>query len=90
MADLDDFMPDPLASDQHFTRFNHLDLPELEDIELTDELYALRPLLWGLPTDHWLRERVQKLEAELSKRWGAPKSKATKRKKSKPAAGVKL
>ena len=85
----DILIPDPLSSDQHFARFYHLDLPELEDIELTDELYALRPLLWGLPTDHWLRERVTRLEAELIKRKANIFHEFRGRPKPKLAEGVK-
>lgn len=90
MADLDAFLPDPLSNDQQFARFYHLDVPELEDIELTDELYALRPLLWGLLPEHWLRERVKALEAELAKRRGDIRYKPSRHQKPKPAEGVKL
>lgn len=62
--------PDPLQSDRQYNRFYHLDLSDLEGRELTDELYALRPLLWELPSDHWLRERVSRLEREVAKRRG--------------------
>ena len=61
-------IPDHLSSDQQYERFYHFDIEGLADTELTDELYALRPLLWGLSPDHWLRERVKMLEAELTKR----------------------
>lgn len=64
----DILVPDPLSSDQQYARFYHLDLSEMEDIELTDELHYLRSLLWGLDSSHWLRERVKALEAETSKR----------------------
>ena len=68
----DILVPDLLQSDRQYERFYHLDLPELEDLELTDELYALRPLLWGLPADYWFRQRVTMLEKELQKRrWRA-------------------
>ena len=63
-------IPDPLNSYEQFLRFNHLDIEALTDSKLTDEFYALRPLLWGLSDDHWLRERVKMLEAEISKRKG--------------------
>lgn len=66
--DRDILIPDPLRSSGQYDRFYYLDIPELDDISLTDELYALRPLLWGLPADHWLRERVSMLETELRKR----------------------
>ena len=61
-------IPDPLSSDGQYYRFHHLDLPDLDDTELRDEFYALRPLLWGLPDGHWLRERVSMLTRELNKR----------------------
>jgi len=85
----DVLIPDPLSSDQQYTRFYHLDLPELEDTELTDELYALRPLLWGLPPEHWLRERVKALEAEMIKHRGNT-SQFRARTKPELAKGVKL
>lgn len=72
MTDRVALVPDPLSSDRQYTRFYHLDLPELEDIELTDELNYLRPLLWGIPRNHWLQERVRGLQKELTKRrWRA-------------------
>lgn len=70
MADLDALIPEPFSSDQQYARFYHLNLSELGDIELTDELHYLWPLLWGLPPEHWLRERVKALEAEISRRRG--------------------
>ena len=66
--DRDLLIPDPLFSDRQYARFYHLDLLELEDTELTEELYALRPLLWRLEANHWLRERVKAIESEISKR----------------------
>ena len=89
MADWDALVPDPLFSDRQYERFNHLDLPELEDGELLDELWALRPGLWGLDAEHWLRERVIMLEKELSKRQRDTRYKFSKP-KSKPAEGVRL
>ena len=86
----DILIPDPLSSDQQYTRFYHLDLPELEDTELTDELYALRPLLWGLPAEHWLRERVKMLEHELAKRRGDTTYKVSRQPKPKQAEEVTL
>lgn len=61
-------IPDSLNSDAEYTRFYHLDIPELDDTELRDELYALRPLLWGLAEGDWVRQRVRGLESELAKR----------------------
>jgi hypothetical protein len=75
-------IPDPLNSDVEYTRFNHLDIPDLEDTELMDELNCLRVHLWRLSSDHWLRERVKVLEGELKKRkWNT-------RSKSKMARGM--
>jgi hypothetical protein len=72
--------PNPVNSDGQYARFYHLDIERLEDTQLTDELYALRPLLWGLPSDHWLRKRVRMLEAETGRRnWNArPKPRLSK------------
>ena len=86
----DALIPDPLSSDQQYTRFYHLDLAELEDTELTDELHALRPLLWGLTAEHWLRERVKAIESEISKRRGDTGHNFRGQPKPKPAEGVKL
>ena len=80
--------PDPLRSDRQWEQFYHFDIPGLEDTELTDELYALRPLLWGLPSDHWLRERVTALEVEVSKRQKDTRIEFSK--KPKQASGVRL
>lgn len=83
-------IPDPLDTDRQYARFYHLDLSELEDSELTDELHYLRPLLWGLDPQHWLRERVQMLEKELAKRRGAARYEPSRQRKPKPAEGVRL
>ena len=65
-------IPDPLDNDCQYARFYHLDITSLDDTELIDELNAVRPLLWGLPLSHWLRERAQLLQDELSRRkWDA-------------------
>jgi hypothetical protein len=68
-------VPDPLLSLDEYCRFYHLDLCGLQDEELRDEFHALRPLLWGLPRNHWFRERVERLRNELKGRsrdreWG--------------------
>lgn len=69
---LTDLVPDPFVSDRQYARFYHLDISGLETWELWDELNHSRPLLWGLPADDWLRERVQMLQKEVSKRrWRA-------------------
>lgn len=66
-------IPDPLKSDSEYDRYYHFDIPNLEVSDIRDELYALRPLLWGLPKGDWLRERVEVLEKELAirrdKKW---------------------
>ena len=85
MADWDALVPDPLMSDKQYDRFYHLDLPYLEDGKLLDELWALQPHLWGLDAQHWLRERVEMLEKELSKR-----QRDTRYKFSKPKPEPKL
>ena len=64
----DAHIPDPFESLQQYNRFNHLDLPELDDFKLEDEFHYLLPLLWNLEPDNWLRERVSKLKQELAKR----------------------
>ncbi len=70
MTNHDNLTPDPCSSDRQYHRFCHLDLPDLEDFELTDEIYYLRSVLWGSPIDHWCRQRVMALETEISKRRG--------------------
>ena len=83
-------IPDPFSSDRQYERFYHFDIPSLEDTELIDELYALRPFLWGLSAEHWLRERVKALEGELIKRRGNTGNEFRGRPKPKPAEGVTL
>jgi hypothetical protein len=61
-------IPNPLESDNQRQRYYHFDLPGLELSDLLDELYCLRPLLWGLRKDDWLRGRVKRIEGELAKR----------------------
>jgi hypothetical protein len=83
-------IPNPFDSDSQYYRFHYIDIIALEDSELQDELWALRPHLWGLPANHWLRERVSRLEAELQKRKFNVGSEASKRQTPKQAEGVKL
>ena len=84
-------IPDPLATDGQYRRFYHQDIADCEDSELLDELWALRPHLWGLPADHWLRERIAKLEVELIKRRRNTTSyELIERPKPKRAEGVEL
>ena len=61
-------IPDPMAGDKECARYYHLDIQGLNDVEVMDEYYALRPCLWGLPSDHWLRQRVKALGIELARR----------------------
>ena len=61
-------IPDPLQNDSQYDRYYHFDIPNLELNDIRDELYALRPLLWGLPKGDWIRERVGVLENELARR----------------------
>ena len=63
--------PNPLYSDKQYLRYHNLDIANMDDQELADEYYTLRPLLWGLPRADWLRERVKLLGHELAKRRGA-------------------
>jgi hypothetical protein len=63
--------PDPLKSNGEYNRYHHFDIPNLDSEDLQDELNALRPLLWGLDKNHWLRERVRLLEHQLARRRGA-------------------
>lgn len=60
--------PNPLESDTQYYRYYHYDIPGAELSDLQDELWALRPLLWGLPKGDWIRQRVHELEAELARR----------------------
>lgn len=82
--------PDPLDSDRQYARFYHLDLPSLDNTEVKDEFYTLRSCLWKLPPDHWLRERVKALNAELYKRRGNTGYDFREKPKPKLAEGVIL
>jgi hypothetical protein len=82
-------VPDPLYSDRQYARFHNLDLLGCEDTELLDELSTLRPLLFGLPAAHWLRQRVGAIESELKRRrYRQPEFKAPP--KPRHAEGVRL
>jgi hypothetical protein len=67
------FVPNPCDSEAAWRRYHHYDIAELAVNDLLDELYALRPVLWGLPPGHWLRKRVKRLEVELAARRGGRK-----------------
>lgn len=82
--------PNPLDTKNQYARFHHQDLPGLSDTDMVEELYALRPLLWGSPPDHWFRARVLALEKELAKRRGTSHEFIKQRTKHTPAQGVKL
>ena len=86
----DALIPDQFFSDREYDRFNHLDVCDLEDTDLVDEFHALQPLLWGLDSGHWLRERVEALEAEISKRQGDTDRESRGQPKPKLAEGVEL
>jgi hypothetical protein len=92
MADTTTIIPDPLRSDREYCRYHHIDLADLDDTQLRDELNALRPLLWGLDKDDWLRQRVAALETEIAKRKYSGKQQAIAKPKPKQHAveGVKL
>ncbi len=61
-------VPNPMDTDTSFYRFHNLDSDKLSENELADEYHALRPQLWGLSPNHWLRNRVAALESELQRR----------------------
>ncbi len=86
----DALIPKPLQTDKQHGRFYHLDLSVLEDEELMDELHYLQPLLWGLDSKHWLRERVGMIEAEIMKRRGNSRYKPSRKQIPKLAKGVDL
>ena len=44
MTSFDALVPDPLASDRQYARFYHQDICQLDNVELADELHALRVL----------------------------------------------
>ncbi|MFC2017705.1 hypothetical protein ACFLTQ_00165 [Chloroflexota bacterium] len=90
MANIDALVPDLNFSESQYRRFCHLDICQMEDTELGDEFYALRPLLWGLPSDHWLRERVAELKAEIMKRRGSTGYKFKAWPKPRLAEGIEL
>ena len=67
-------IPDPMRSIQQFVRYNHLDIPDLNDDELQAELWSLRSLLYRLPPEkRWIRDRVRELGKEYSRRHYAQK-----------------
>jgi len=66
----------PMDTYEGYLRFHHLDVADLTDSEVLEELYCLRPQLWGLPQDDWLRQRVQILESESHRRSRAKQERA--------------
>ena len=87
---MDALIPNPMDSLQQYLRHWHFDVSQLDDEELSDELHALRPLLWGLPPKHWLRKRVRFLQGEMNHRKYSGKYSKDKRPVPKLAEGVKL
>jgi hypothetical protein len=86
-------IPDPLNSDAEYARFHFLDIPELDNIELRDELNYIKALLWGIPAEHWLRERVRQLETEITRRKYSDSQLPQAKPKARPkrlAGGVRL
>jgi hypothetical protein len=63
-------IPNPLFSDRQFDRFHNQDVEYLETREIAEELWSIRPYLYRLPDDHWLREREKALGAEMARRTG--------------------
>lgn len=76
-------IPNPLDSDQEYHRYYHCDLDDIEIEDLLCELCSTRYRLWLLKSDRfgrsiglfeqgrrikWLRERIFRIEAELSQR----------------------
>ena len=88
--DKDFLIPDPIANDKQGKRFFHLDLPDLTVTELQDEIWALQPHLWKLKDEHWLRERVSKLEGELVKRRGYAGHKFSRRQPTRESYTISL
>lgn len=60
-------VPDYLDNSDAFKRFYHEDIPFIETKALWEELYFLRPLLWGNEKP-WYGERVQRIEQEIRRR----------------------
>ena len=69
-----------MRSIQQFVRYNHLDIPDLNDDELQAELWSLRSLLYRLPPEkRWIRDRVRELGKEYSHRHYAQNPKPIKK-----------
>ena len=84
-------IPNPLENDSQYNRYYHYDISHTELSDLWDELHALRPLLWGLPQDDWLRQRLRELENEVAKRkYGDKQPAKAKPKPKRLVEGVKL
>lgn len=96
--------PNPLNSDKEFNVFHHYDLADMEVEDLLCELYSARFQLWLLRLDRsahilglyeqkrrikWYRERISRIEAELSRRRYTVRE-AKSQPKPKLAEGVKL
>ena len=85
----DKLVPNPMSSDREYSRYYYLDLPDLDDSELSDELDYLLPCLRGLPRNHWLRERVVRMEYEQQTR-GSASIEPGRPKKPKPTGVIQL
>lgn len=84
-------VPNPLNTLTEFDRYYHYDLINAETGDLLDELYALRPLLWGLSKTDWIRQRVTEIEAEITRRkYGDSQSPRQKARPKRLAEGVRL
>lgn len=75
-------IPNPFDSDKEYQRYHHYDLADMEMGDLQCELFAVRYHLWLLKSERsahilgfheqkrrvaWHRERISRIEAELSK-----------------------
>lgn len=97
-------IPNPLDSDKEYSRYYHYDLAGIETEDLLCELYSTRCQLWLLKSNcfarmlglfeqdrriKWLRERIFRIDAELSKRRYATRE-TRSQPKPKLAEGVRL
>ena len=85
-------IPNPMFSLEQYDEFHHADIEYLTDAELQTELYRRRAVIWERrePKRSWLHERVQRIEAELKRRWWEKKNSTARSTSTKLAAGVTL